>query len=100
MALHALQQFVGINIIQIYGPQIMKNAGFGGDSSRDLLISQLTLSLIIAGANFAGTVLGSRLGRREIILLVSIPMGVSLLTLDCAMLINILSPGGKCNLAL
>jgi len=76
----------------------MKDAGFGGDSSRDLLISTLILSIIIAASNFLGTLLSNKMGRREIILMVTIPMGICLFILDAAMIINILSPGGKCNL--
>lgn len=76
----------------------MKDAGFGDDSNRDLLLSMLFLSIVMAISNFIGTLLTKTLGRREMVLLVSIPMGICLIVLDGAMILNVLAPGGKCKI--
>ncbi|KAK7270046.1 hypothetical protein RIF29_22921 [Crotalaria pallida] len=64
--LQAFQQFVGINTVMYYSPTIVQMAGF---HSNELA---LLLSLIVAGMNAAGTVLGIYLidhaGRKKLAL--------------------------------
>lgn len=94
--LHVIQQFTGINIIMYYGPSIMKDAGFGGDSTRDLLLCMIFLSIVNTVGNFIGLGLSSKRGRRELMLKSTVPMGISLLVLTGAMIVNIAYPGYKC----
>ncbi|XP_039120383.1 inositol transporter 1-like [Dioscorea cayenensis subsp. rotundata] len=64
--LQAFQQFTGINTVMYYSPTIVQMAGF---SSNQLA---LLLSLIVAGMNAAGTIVGiyliDRCGRRRLAL--------------------------------
>lgn len=91
--LHVIQQFTGINIIMYYGPSIMKDAGLGGESPRELLLCMIFLSAVNTVGNLIGLGLSSRRGRRELMLKCTVPMGVSLLVLTAAMVANTLSPG-------
>ena len=93
--LHVIQQFTGINIIMYYGPAVMKDAGFGGDSNNDLLYSMIFLSVVNTIGNFIGLILSSKKGRRELILKTTIPMGVALLVMTGAMVINSMTEGGS-----
>ena len=86
--LHAIQQFTGINIIQYYGPAVMKDAGFAGDSHTDLLYSMMFLSTVNTVGNFIGLSLSSKYGRRELIMKSMVPMGVALIILAAAMAVN------------
>ncbi|CDW76109.1 arabinose-proton symporter [Stylonychia lemnae] len=86
--LHILQQFTGINIIQFYGPQILQDAGFGGDSHRDLLWSMVFLCTVNTISNLIGSIMGKKYGRRQLILMNCIPMGISLLLLVGVMIKN------------
>lgn len=64
--MQAFQQFTGINTVMYYSPTIVQMAGF---SSNQLA---LLLSLIVAGMNAAGTIVGiyliDRCGRRRLAL--------------------------------
>jgi uncharacterized membrane protein len=71
-----------------YGPAVMKDAGFAGDSNTDLLYSMIFLSGVNAVGNFTGLSLSSKYGRRELIMKCMIPMGIALLILAGAMAIN------------
>jgi MFS family permease len=95
--IHVIQQFTGINIIFYYGPSIMKDAGFGGDSNNDLLYSMIFLSCVNTVGNFIGLVISGRYGRRELMLKTTPPMGVVLLVLTAAMVVNSMAPGSKRN---
>ena len=86
--LHAIQQFTGINIIQYYGPAIMKDAGFAGDSHTDLLFSMMFLSSVNTVGNFISLSLSSKYGRRELIMKSMVPMGIALIILAIAMTVN------------
>ena len=86
--LHVIQQFTGINIIQYYGPAVLKDAGFAGDSNNDLLYSMIFLSSVNTVGNFIGLSLSSKYGRRELIMKSMIPMGISLIVLAGAMVVN------------
>lgn len=66
----------------------MKDAGFGGDSHRDLLLSMVFLTIVNAISNFIGAVMAKKFGRRQLIMMFSIPMGVSLAILTAVMVIN------------
>lgn len=63
------QQLCGINTAMYYGPEIMKNAGFGDDSHKT---QTLISSLPLAGVNTIGGIIAlffiDRLGRRWIML--------------------------------
>jgi uncharacterized membrane protein len=71
-----------------YGPAIMKDAGFSGESTNDLLYNAMFLSTVNTVGNFIGLSLSSRYGRRELILKCTPPMGVALLVLAAAMIVN------------
>ncbi|KAG1331302.1 Inositol transporter 1 [Cocos nucifera] len=80
--LQAFQQFTGINTVMYYSPTIVQMAGF---SSNQLA---LLLSLIIAGLNAAGTIVGiyliDRCGRRLLALTSLLGVIISLLMLSGA----------------
>lgn len=76
-----------------YGPSIMKDAGFGGESNNDLLYCMIFLSVVNTIGNLTGLTLSSKRGRRELMLKCTIPMGVSLLVLTGAMIVNSISNG-------
>ena len=78
-----------------YGPAIMKDAGFGSDSLTGLLYSMMFLSSVNAVGNFIGLSLSSKYGRRELMLKCTIPMGISLLIMSAAMILNAIGQGGK-----
>jgi sugar porter (SP) family MFS transporter len=67
--LQMFQQLWGINTAMYYGPEIMKNAGFGDDSHKT---QTLISSLPLAGVNTIGGIIAlffiDRLGRRWIML--------------------------------
>ncbi|XP_042438176.1 inositol transporter 1-like [Zingiber officinale] len=80
--LQAFQQFTGINTVMYYSPTIVQMAGF---TSNQLA---LLLSLIVAGMNAAGTILGifliDRCGRRRLTLCSLAGVVMSLLILSGA----------------
>ncbi|CAL9134543.1 unnamed protein product [Musa textilis] len=80
--LQAFQQFTGINTVMYYSPTIVQMAGF---TSNQLA---LLLSLIIAGMNAAGTIVGifliDRCGRRRLTLSSLCGVIISLLILSGA----------------
>eukprot|EP00250_Pteridium_aquilinum_P016762 c23282_g2_i1 orf=216-1325(-) len=80
VGLQAFQQFVGINTVMYYSPSIMKMAGF--TSNRLALL----LSLITAGLNAVGTVIGmyliDRIGRRHLAMSSLVGVIVALLLLS------------------
>lgn len=80
--LQAFQQFTGINTVMYYSPTIVQMAGF---SSNQLA---LLLSLIVAGVNAAGTIVGINLidhfGRRKLALSSLFGVIISLIVLSVA----------------
>lgn len=80
--LQAFQQFTGINTVMYYSPTIVQMAGF---SSNQLA---LLLSLVIAGMNAAGTVVGIYLidfvGRRKLAMTSLFGVIISLIVLSAA----------------
>lgn len=42
----------------------MKDAGFGGESNRDLLLSMVFLTVVNTTANFIGALMAKKYGRR------------------------------------
>ncbi|XP_077226567.1 inositol transporter 1 isoform X2 [Tasmannia lanceolata] len=80
--LQAFQQFTGINTVMYYSPTIVQMAGF--HSNRLALL----LSMIIAGMNAAGTVVGiyliDRVGRRRLALTSLLGVIISLCLLSAA----------------
>ncbi|GAA4476994.1 sugar porter family MFS transporter [Rhodococcus olei] len=77
IALAALQQFVGINVIFYYSSTLWQAVGFGED--RSLLISVVSALVNIAGTFVAIAVI-DRIGRRPLLLVGSVGMAVSLAT--------------------
>ncbi len=77
IALAALQQFVGINVIFYYSSTLWQAVGFGED--RSLLISVVSALVNIAGTFVAIAVI-DRIGRRPLLLIGSVGMAVSLAT--------------------
>uniref|UniRef100_A0A803LMA9 Major facilitator superfamily (MFS) profile domain-containing protein n=1 Tax=Chenopodium quinoa TaxID=63459 RepID=A0A803LMA9_CHEQI len=77
--LQACQQFVGINTVMYYSPTIVQMAGFHSNQLA------LLLSLIVAGLNAAGTVVGiyliDHMGRRPLALMSLAGVFASLLIL-------------------
>ncbi|CAN6447120.1 unnamed protein product [Victoria cruziana] len=80
--LQAFQQFTGINTVMYYSPTIVKMAGFCSNRLA------LFLSMIVAGMNAAGTVLGihliDRSGRRKLALVSLAGVFISLCLLSGA----------------
>jgi hypothetical protein len=74
----------------------MKDAGFGGDSNQDLLYSMMFLCVVNTVSNFVGLSISSKYGRRELMLKCTIPMGIALLVMAGAMIVNAAGGGGKC----
>ncbi|KAF3784941.1 Inositol transporter 1 [Nymphaea thermarum] len=82
VGLQAFQQFTGINTVMYYSPTIVKMAGFYSNRLA------LFLSMIVAGMNAAGTVLGiyliDRSGRRKLALVSLVGVFISLCLLSGA----------------
>ncbi len=74
----------------------MKDAGFGGDSNQDLLYSMMFLCVVNTVSNFVGLSISSKYGRRELMLKCTIPMGIALLVMAGAMIVNAAGGGGTC----
>lgn len=78
--LQAFQQFTGINTVMYYSPTIVQMAGFQSNKLA------LLLSLIVAGMNATGTVVGiyliDRFGRRRLALTSLFGVIISLLVLS------------------
>lgn len=64
VTLHFLQNFTGFNIIQSFGPSVMKDAGMGGDRPQDLLYSMIYLTSVISISTFIGISMSKKYGRR------------------------------------
>ena len=80
-----------------YGPSIMKDAGFAGESINDLLYSMIFLCIVNTIGNFIGLSMSSKYGRKELILKCTRLMGFSLLVMAAAMIANSISTS-TCNL--
>lgn len=66
----------------------MIDAGFGGDSPRDLLLCMIFLNVMNTIGNFIGLALSGKHGRRELMLKSTIPMGIALCLLTGCMVVN------------
>ncbi|CAM0904048.1 unnamed protein product [Alopecurus aequalis] len=84
--LQAFQQFTGINTVMYYSPTIVQMAGFTSNRSA------LLLSLIIAGMNASGTIVGiyliDRCGRRRLALTSLAGVVLSLVILGTAFILQ------------
>lgn len=93
--LQAFQQFTGINTVMYYSPTIVQMAGFQSNKLA------LLLSLIVAGMNATGTVVGiyliDRFGRRRLALTSLFGVIISLLVLSTSFFFKTLdSVSGVC----
>ena len=83
--LQVWQQLSGINTAMYYGPEILRDAGFGGDDPRTVLIQSVPLGAI----NFVGTLVALRytdkLGRRAVMLRVLPLIALSMAAISCGM---------------
>ncbi|GGJ00252.1 sugar transporter [Saccharopolyspora subtropica] len=75
MAIAALQQFVGINVIFYYSSSLWHSVGI--DESSSLLLSLFT-SIVNIGGTFVAVALVDRIGRKPLLVIGSIGMAVSL----------------------
>ncbi|KAF8391827.1 hypothetical protein HHK36_022165 [Tetracentron sinense] len=93
--LQAFQQFTGINTVMYYSPTIVQMAGF--QSNRLALL----LSLIVAGMNAIGTIVGifliDRCGRRQLALTSLVGVIISLGILSGAFFLQSSFDSGLCN---
>ena len=77
VALAALQQFTGINAIIYYADKIFAAAGFASPSSQSLA-TLLAIGLVNVVATFGAVAWVDRFGRRPLLLIGTVGMGVSL----------------------
>ncbi len=79
--LSVFQQFVGINVVLYYAPEIFRNMGMGTNAA-------LSQTIIVGAINLSFTVLAiftvDRFGRKPLMIIGSIGMAVSMLTLGLA----------------
>ena len=78
--LSVFQQFVGINVVLYYGPEIFKNAGFDTNAS-------LLQTIILGAVNLIFTVVAivtvDRFGRKPLQIIGALVMAVAMLALGC-----------------
>jgi SP family sugar:H+ symporter-like MFS transporter len=96
IALATLQQLVGINVVFYYGAILWQSAGFNeGDA---LLINVLSGAVSIA-ACLAATSLIDKIGRKPLLLIGSIGMGVSLSLMASVFTLALVSESGALELS-
>lgn len=87
--LSAFQQFVGINVVLYYAPEIFKSMGSGTDSA-------LLQTIVVGVVNLSFTVLAiltvDKFGRKPLLIIGALVMAVSMLILGTAFSSNL--PGG------
>jgi sugar porter (SP) family MFS transporter len=85
VALAVFQQVTGINVIMYYAPSIFKSAGFGSDSA---LFQTALMGLVNLTFAVVSMFLVDRIGRKPLMVIGSIGMGVSLLLLAITFITN------------
>jgi sugar porter (SP) family MFS transporter len=85
VALAVFQQVTGINVIMYYAPSIFKSAGFGSDSA---LFQTALMGLVNLTFAVVSMFLVDRIGRKPLMVIGSIGMGVSLLVLAITFITN------------
>lgn len=85
IALAVFQQVTGINVIMYYAPAIFKSAGFASDSA---LFQTALMGLVNLSFAVLSMFLVDRLGRKPLMVIGSIGMGVSLLLLAITFITN------------
>lgn len=85
IALAVFQQVTGINVIMYYAPSIFKSAGFGTDSAllQTAIMGLVNLTFAVASMFFV-----DKLGRKPLMIIGSIGMGISLLLLAVTFITN------------
>lgn len=78
LLLSIFQQFIGINVVLYYAPEIFKNMGSQGDASLQLTIIVGAVNLIFT---IAAIVLVDRVGRKPLMIIGALVMGISMLGL-------------------
>ena len=79
IGLQAIQQFTGMNVIMYYAPKIFKMAGFA--STAQAMFGTVLVGLINVLATFIAIAFVDRIGRKPILLIGFIVMGLSMGTL-------------------
>ncbi len=92
IGLASFQQFVGINIIFYYGAVLWQSAGF--TESNSLLINVISGALSI-GACFIATAVIDKIGRKPMLMIGSVGMGVTLGILAIVFGTAVIGEGGK-----
>lgn len=85
VALAVFQQVTGINVIMYYAPSIFKSAGFGSDSA---LFQTALMGLVNLTFAVISMFLIDKLGRKPLMVIGSIGMGISLLLLAVTFITN------------
>lgn len=84
--LSVLQQFVGINVVLYYGPEIFRNVGFDTNAS-------LFQTLIVGAVNLIFTVVAivtvDKFGRKPLQIIGALVMAVAMLTLGCTFALQV-----------
>ena len=94
--LQFLQNACGYNIVQYYGPVIMKDAGFNMGHKNEVLYSMVVIGGVLVLGNIIAMKKANDYGRREAVLFSTMPMAISQSILAVVVAYNQLSesPGG------
>ena len=76
---------VGINTVMYYGPFILRDAGFGEEGNKALLVNTIPLSTIGFFGGLLAIRMSEKLGRRSSMLLATPLIGSAMLTLSLSM---------------
>ena len=83
--MQACQQLAGINTVMYYGPFILRDAGFGSEGNRALLINTLPLSFVSFLGGFTAIRVSEKWGRRASIMTVLPIIGLAMVALSLSM---------------
>ena len=76
ICLQAIQQFTGINVVMYYAPQIFKAAGF--DTNQEQMFATIIVGVVNVLATFIAIAFVDKLGRKPILYIGHIVMGLSM----------------------
>ncbi|TNV80822.1 hypothetical protein FGO68_gene4395 [Halteria grandinella] len=89
--LHLLQQFSGFTLVQYYGVQILRDAGFSDASNSLVLGCMVLVSVVMLVGNIVCIQVSERYGRRQLVLYCTMPMAVAMLGLTFCVAVNVFS---------